>query len=389
MADINKQLEDLYKSEDFKQLPRVDDLVKATVVAIEKGEVYLDVDGIFTGVVRGKELVDESGRYSNLKIGDEVVATLIDSENEKGLLELSFRSAGHLQAWQNLEDLKASQEVVEVKVLSANKGGLLIQLDQIQGFLPVSQLSADNYPRVEGGNKNKILDKLKEFVNNKIKVKVLDVDEKEEKLIVSEKDVFAKEVESMLNQLKVGDVVDGRITAVVDFGTFIEFAIPGEKNKKMEGLVHISEMAWQRIDHPKDIVKVGDMVKAQVISIENGRVSLSMKKLIADPWQEATKKYKIGDKVEGKVLKLDNFGAFVELDQDIHGLAHISELSNDQISSPEEVVKPGENYTFTIVSIEPAEHRLGLSLINKPKKEKKEFDKEKKPAEEEKTEDKE
>ncbi len=364
--DNNKELDTLLKGNDFKNPPKVEDLIKATVVGIKQGEVYLDVDGIFTGMVRGRELVDESGQFSNLKIGDEVIATVVELENEKGVMELSFRSAGHQQAWQKLEDLKDSKEIVEVKILSANKGGLLVQLDRVQGFLPVSQLSAEHYPRVEGGNKSKILEKLRSFVNSKFKVKILDLDEKEEKLIVSEKDVFAEERTAMLEKIKINDIIDGKVTAVVDFGAFIEFE--AEKNKTVEGLIHISELAWQRIDHPRDVLKVGQEVKAQIISIDNGRVSLSLKKLQKDPWKKAAEKYQIGQIAKGKVLKTDKFGAFVELDEDIHGLAHISELSDKQIDEPSDVVEVGKEYDFKIVSIEADDHRLGLSMKKESEK---------------------
>ncbi|MFH1456523.1 MAG: S1 RNA-binding domain-containing protein [Patescibacteria group bacterium] len=356
----SKELDMLLKSDDFKNPPKVGELVKAVISGIKQGEIYLDIDGIFAGLVRGRELVDESGQFSNLKIGDEIIATVIEAENEKGVMELSFRSAGHQQAWQKLNDLKNSGEVVEIKILSANKGGLLIQLDRIQGFLPVSQLSAEHYPRVEGGNRTKILEKLHSYVNKKFKVKVLTADEKEEKLIVSEKEVFAEERQAMLETIKPGDIVDGKITAVVDFGVFIGFEIDG--GKKIEGLIHISELAWQRIDHPRDIFKVGNKVRAEVISVDSGRVSLSIKKLQEDPWKKAAEKYTLGQKIKGKVLKTGKFGAFVELDEKIHGLAHISELSNQQITDPSEAVKPDEIYEFKIVSIEPEDHRLGLSL---------------------------
>jgi len=360
MLNNNKELDGLLKSDDFKNPPKVGDLVKAKVSGIKQGEIYLDIDGIFTGLVRGRELVDESGQSSNLKIGDEIIATVMEVENEKGVMELSFRSAGHQQAWQKLNDFKNSGEIVEAKILSANKGGLLVQLDRVQGFLPVSQLSAEHYPRVEGGNKNKILEKLRGYINKKFKVKILDIDEKEEKLIVSEKQIFAEERQAMLQAISPGDVVDGKITAVVDFGVFIEFEV--KKGGKMEGLIHISELAWQRIDHPRNMFRVGNEVKAEVINVDDGRVSLSLKKLQTDPWKKAAEKYCLGQKIKGKVLKTDKFGAFIELDDEIHGLAHISELSNQQITEPNDVVKINEIYEFTVVSIEPEEHRLGLSL---------------------------
>lgn len=369
MTQEKNDLDNLLKDSDFKSLPKKGELVEGEVVGIERGEIYLNIDGLFTGIVRGKETASETGEYSNLKIGDKVMATVIETENEKDLLELSFRSAGHQQAWQKINELKNSAQVVEAKVLAANKGGLLLQLDRIQGFLPVSQLSSENYPRVEGGNKRKIFDKLKSFVNKKIKVKILDANEKEDKLIFSEKDVYADERKEKLKQIKIGGEVQGKITAVVDFGVFVEFQIPNS-DQKMEGLVHISELAWQRIEHPKDIFKTGDMVKAQIISIDDGRVSLSIKNLEEDPWKKATQKYKIGDEVNGKVLKTDKFGAFVELENNIHGLAHISELSEKQVTSPEEVVEIGKTYKFKIVSLDPEDHRLGLSLKKQEKQEK-------------------
>ena len=224
------------------------------------------------------------------------------------------------------------------------------------GFLPVSQLNTEHYPRVEGGDKSKILSALKRFIGQNFRVKVIDINENEKKLILSEKSAWEKKQQAALNNFKVGDVIEGKVTAVVDFGAFVEFG------NNLEGLVHISELAWQRIDNPKQIVKVGDKIKAEIISMDGSRVSLSIKKLVEDPWKNVAEKYKIGQKVKGKVLKINLFGAFVELDKDIHGLIHISELSDKPIATPTEVIKEGEIYDFAIITIEPTEHRLGLSL---------------------------
>lgn len=353
--------DELLKTNEVKPAPKEGDLVEGTVVEIKRGEIYVDIDGLFTGLVRGREIGEGAGS-ANFKMGDKVLATVLEQENEKGLLELSFKSAGHQKAWQEAMDLKKSGEVVEVKIVDVNKGGLIIQLNNLQGFLPVSQLSAENYPRVEGGNKAKILEKLRTFLNKKIKVKVTDAEEQEDKLIVSEKDVFAAERKEVLNQFAIGDVVEGKITSLVDFGAFIEFYKPENPALKLEGLVHISELAWQRIDHPKNLFKVGEEIKAQILSIENDRVALSIKRLMEDPWKKAVEKFHVGDKVQGKVTKTDKFGAFAELEGNILGLAHISELADKEVENPEEVVKIGETYEFTIVSLEPEEHRLGLSL---------------------------
>jgi len=356
---------ELLESTEQPVLPKVGQVVDGTILTVSSSEAHIDIDGLTMGVVRGKELIDESGTYINLKIGDKVQATVLDLENENGEMELSFRQAGHQKAWNELTALMQRGEVIGVPVTEANKGGLMVHVGRIEGFLPVSQLTVEHYPRVEGGDKNRILELLNKFIGQELKVKVIDVLEQDSKLIVSEKAAWEEQQQHVISKYNVGDVIDGSITGVVDFGAFIEFG------DNLEGLVHISELAWQRIDNPSDFVKVGDKVKAKIINIEGSRISLSMKAMLTDPWQQATERYKVGQVVEGLVLKINPFGAFVELDQDIHGLAHISELSADRISDPSKVVKPGDKHKFKILSIEPDHHRLGLSikaLTDKPPK---------------------
>ncbi|MBI2415558.1 MAG: S1 RNA-binding domain-containing protein [Candidatus Kerfeldbacteria bacterium] len=357
-------MEQLLQQPGSVAVPAVGDTIEAMVISSAKNEVHVDINGFMTGVVRGPELFDESGEYSNLKVGDQVTASVLELENETGELELSFRQAGHKKAWEKLNQLLHSTEVVSAVIVDANKGGLIVRIGRVAGFLPVSQLSVEHYPRVEGGNKNKILERLAQYVSESFLVKVIDVAEAEEKLIVSEKLARAEQQQEKISQYKVGDMVEGKITGVVDFGAFVEFG------DGLEGLVHISEIAWQRIDDPKDYVKVGDEVKAQIISIDDSKISLSMRNLIKDPWTIVAEKYTVGEVVHGKVLKINPFGVFVELDSDIHGLAHISELSYRKLSSPAEVVTEGQDYDFKIISIEPNKHRLGLSykvLHERPK----------------------
>ncbi len=339
-----------------QKFPKIGELVKGTVINIGKNEVLLDINGLTTGLVRGKELEDESGDHTTLKIGDEVYATVLEEENERGILELSFRQAGHQKAWENLEEIKQKGTIITTKIIDANKGGLMCKVGGVMGFMPVSQLTTEHYPRVEGGDKNKILEILKSYINQDFEAKIIDVDEKENKLIVSERAAWEEQQKDTISKFQVGQVVKGKITGVVDFGAFVEFG------DNMEGLVHISEIAWQRIDNPRDYIKVGEEVEAKIIEIDGSKISLSIKALHEDPWKDVEKKYKIGQTVNGKVLKTNDFGAFVELDRDIHGLAHISELADYPIKNAGEVLKIGENYDFKIVSIEPQEHRLGLSL---------------------------
>ncbi|OGM01488.1 hypothetical protein A2480_04350 [Candidatus Uhrbacteria bacterium RIFOXYC2_FULL_47_19] len=339
----------------FLNIPKTGDVVKGKVIAVGKNEVRIEIDGFRTGVVRGREIVDPSREFSDVKVDDEVEATVIDLENENGDVELSFRFAGHRRAWDQIQELFRSGEPVNIKITEASKGGLLVRLNHVPGFLPVSQLAPENYPRVAGGDKSKILDKLKKFVGKEIEVRVLDVNETEEKLIVSEKAVWEEKQRSVIAKYKVGDAIEGEVSALAEFGAFVKFDI-------LEGLVHISEIAWQRIDHPKNLLQVGDTVRAEIIGIEGSKIFLSMKKLIDDPWKAVSERYRIGQKVKGTVLKVNPFGFFVELDPEIHGLAHVSELSHKSIEDPSQIAKPGEVLEFMVVSIEPEQHRLGLSL---------------------------
>lgn len=353
---INAAMEQLLSSGDAPSVPKAGDIVEGVVTNLGKREVRLDIPGFTTGIVRGRELIDESGEYSNIKVGDHVAATVLELENERGELELSFRNAGHQKAWNNLEDLKKKSEIVTIKVVDANKGGLMVKLGQVDGFLPVSQLAVEHYPRVEGGDKNRILEMLKQLIGKEMEVKVMTVQEAEEKLILSERAAWEEKQKDKLDQFKVGDIVEGKISGVVDFGCFVEFG------HGLEGLVHISELAWQRIDDPRDVVKTGDKVKAKIINLDGSKISLSFRRLHEDPWTNVDQKYHLNDVVQGKVLKVNPFGVFVELDPEIHGLAHVSELSEKPVKDPLEIVKVGETRPWRIISMDPKEHRLGLSI---------------------------
>jgi small subunit ribosomal protein S1 len=336
-------------------VPKEGDTMEGTIIGKGKTELHVDLGGILTGVVRGRELLDELDTFEKIQTGDKIQVSVLEVENENGEVELSIRRAGREKAWNDLSDLKDKKADVDIHILEANKGGLIAEMSGIQGFLPVSQLSAEHYPRVEDGDKQLILDKLTAFVGQTLKVKILDLDKKEEKLIFSEKQAEAEEKREIIDKLTVGQRIKGKVSGIVDFGAFVQF-------DGLEGLVHISEMAWQRIDNPADIVKVGEEVEAEIISIENGRISLSMKRLKDDPWVAAVEKYSVGDVVKGKVTKVTVFGAFVQLDENIHGLVHVSELSSKSFEDPSDVIKAGDEKEFKILSIEPKEHRLGLSL---------------------------
>lgn len=376
---------------------QVGDVVEGTVIDVSSNSLLLDLGAFGTGIVMGKEIKDGMAMGGKLKEGEKVSATLVDLENDEGLIELSIREASYEKSWDDLESKRDIQETVKTKVLDANKGGLMVELNGITGFLPVSQLSSEHYPRVEDGDKSKILSLLKKLVGQEINVRVISSDREAEKLIVSEKAAVSETEKQSISELKLEDVVEGEISGVVDFGAFIKFLPPSKKDSadekdKLEGLIHISELAWQLIDDPRKVIKSGDVVKAKIIGIDDTRISLSIKALNKDPWSEIEKKYKVGDIVKGTVDKINPFGAFVYLDEDIHGLAHISEFQEAFPGKKiEEILKEGKEYNWKILSIESKSHRMGLILIKgdkktakkeEPKAEEKETEK---PAKEKKT----
>jgi small subunit ribosomal protein S1 len=383
MADTQK-FEELLKDY-FAQIPQVNDLVKGRVISIDRGEVRVDINGIIIGVVRGEELFSESKEFAHIKVGEEVEATVVEDENENGEMELSFRVAGHRLVWERMAKYAKEGTVIKAKIIQANKGGLMLQADALTGFMPVSQLNPDNYPRVQGGDKNRILEHLKKFVGTTIKVKVLDANIDDEKLIFSEKEVWEEEQKNILDSYKVGDKIKGEVSALTPFGAFVKFG------EGLEGLVHISEIVWQRIDHPKDVLKIGDMVEAQIIDLNKSKIYLSLKRLVDDPWKSVKDRYTIGQIVKGEVHKVESFGLMVKLDNEIHGLAHISDLSDKRVADPKELLSKfeiGKSYNFEIISIEPAEHRLGLRLEGVKKREVKKADEKVEEKVEEKTEEK-
>ena len=354
------------------KIPQVGDVLEGVVINISSNSLLLDLGGLGTGIVLGKEIKD--GLVSEkIKKGDTVSATLTDLENEDGYIELSIREASYERAWIDLEEKRDGMQVIATKVMDANKGGLMVEINGITGFVPVSQLSSEHYPRVEDGDKNKILELLKKLVGKEIVVRILDADRQAEKLIVSERAASSEKEKEVISQLQVGDIIEGEVSGVVDFGAFIKFLPPTKvgserEGDKLEGLVHISELAWQLIDDPREIIKTGERVRAQIIGIDDTRISLSMKSLAKDPWLEIAEKYSVGDIVDGKVDKINPFGAFVYLDKNIHGLAHVSEFQEVYPGRKmNEILRAGETYKWKILSIEPKDHRMGLMFVRSDK----------------------
>ncbi len=359
-------MDDLVTDEAVVAFPAVGDVLKGIVIDVSPSAIYLDLGPIGTGIVLGKETKDGLAMNAKMLIGDEATATLIDLENDDGYIELSIREASYEKAWEDLRNKMKNEDTVSTRILDANKGGLMVEVNGITGFLPVSQLSSQNYPRVDDGDRNKILELLKQLVNQELGVRILDADQDAEKLIVSEKAAQSEQERKVISELAKGEVIKGEVSGVVDFGAFVKFQPPGrEEGDQLEGLVHISELAWQLIDNPRELVKVGDAVEAKIIGIDDTRISLSMKALKRDPWSVITEKYTIGEVYEGIVDKINHFGAFVYLDSDIHGLAHVSEFQeNFPGKKMEDMIAVGKQFNWKILSIDAKEHRMGLVLVD-------------------------
>jgi len=339
--------------DDLLKPPRIGDIVEGKIIGKERGALFLDLGAIGTGIIYGKEFFEEKDKLKNLKMGDKIFTKITELKNEKGFIELSLSGASRELAFDLLRQKKEKDEIFKVKILGANKGGLISEVSGIPAFLPVSQLSSEHYPRVEGGETIKILQELQKFVGEELPVKILDFSQTDSQIILSEKATILDKKRETLKKYQVGEVVEGEITGVTDFGAFMKF-------DDLEGLIHISELDWKIIEDPTEIVKVGDKLKAKIIEIQNERVSLSLKALKKDPWEGIEEKYQKGDFVSGKVTKINPFGAFVQITPEIQGLCHISEFEGGRI---EDFLKIGEEYKFQILLIDEKNHKMSLKLV--------------------------
>ena len=338
------------------------DLVEVTLIENGNKSVFFDIPKVGSGIIYGVELINAKGILKRMKIGDTVTAKVIDPENEDGFVELSLAEADKQKAWQELRDLKESDEPIEVTVTGANSGGLITELAGLQAFLPASQLSNEHYPKDVDGNRAKVQEELEALVGQKLSVKVLSINPRTNKLIVSEREVIAEDVKKLLEKYSAGDIVSGIVSGVANFGVFVRFA----DEPKIEGLIHISELSHNVIDHPKEVVGVGDMIKAQVVEIKDGRVSLSLKALQPNPWDKVGEKFSEGSVIDGVVYKLNPFGAFVKLDENITGLIHVSEFGS--VEDLKNELEPGKTYPFLIENIKAEEKRVILKLTGDLKK---------------------
>ncbi len=333
------------------------DVIEAKLLKKTPRAAYFDLGRFGTGLVFGIELVSSKSILKEMKPGDPVSAKISNLDGEGGHVELSLSGAYKQKNWQDIKDIKETDEPISIKISGANSGGLVADINGIKAFLPVSQLSTEHYPRVDDADKSKILAELKKLVGQEISVKILDFNPRNNKLIISEREAAEKNVKDLVSQYKAGDEIDGIVSGVADFGAFVKFT----DNPAIEGLVHISELDHRIIDNPKEVVKVDEAVKVKIIDIKDGQIALSLKALKENPWDEADRFFKENDSVEGTVYKYSPFGAYINLSNNLQGMIHVSEFDGS-LDELKKNLPLGSDHKFTVSSVKSAEKRIVLQI---------------------------
>jgi len=352
---VNTIMEQLLKDAPAIVRVRPGELVNGSVVYKGKNKLLIDIGGTTTGIVSGRELRDSFNTFRALTIGDEVAALVLEEENNEGMVVLSLRMASQQKAWERFHKLVEQDATMDFVAQEANKGGLLSNIDGIRTFLPVSQLAPVNYPRVNNADTSEIISKLKKFIGHNFVVKIITMDEEAGKIVVSEREAMAEERAKALEGLKVGDVKDGMVSGIVKYGVFVSF-------DGLEGLVHISEIAWGHVKNPSEYADLGDKVTVKIIGIDSDKISLSIKQLTKDPWEEVAERYPVGKRVSGTVVRFTDYGAFLKLEKDINGLVHLTEIAHHKVTDASEALTIGQKVDAQVINIDIDERRIGLSI---------------------------
>jgi len=344
---------------DIPNPPQKGDLIEGNIIAIDKKGVFVNLPPFGTGIIYGREYILARDIVKKINIGDNVSAKIVDVSNKDGYIELSLKEARQALIWTEAEQAILDKTILELPIKEANKGGLIIEWQGIQGFLPASQLKPEHYPRVQDGDKDSILLELKKLVGDKLAVSIIGAFPKEGKLIFSEKNSTTQDKTEAVAKFKVDDEVEGKVTGMVDFGIFVKI------DEGLEGLVHISEIDWALVEDPKTRFKIGDDVKVKVIEVKDSKVSLSIKALKPNPWTEAGKKYKKDMDVKGVVIKFNRHGALASVEEGIAGLVHVSEFGSDE--KLRENLELGKVYPFKITLFDAGTQKMTLAFVGEKK----------------------
>lgn len=356
----NQTMESLLNEQELNvDLPQAGEIRKGTIASISPSQILISIGAKSEGVVSGRELDQLTpAEIEALSVGQKVHAFVINPEDANGNVVLSLKRAQEQISWDDVEKLITDAVVIETKIIGFNKGGLIAAVEGLRGFLPSSQIGALRRSQIAGETPEQ---KYQKMVGQPISIRVIEVDRERRRLIVSERAASAESRQSLkervIDELQEGQVYTGRVTSLASFGAFINV-------NGADGLVHLSELSWDHIDHPREALEVGQEVKVKVINIdrEKKRIGLSVRALQDDPWRARIEKYSVGQLVEGKITRLTKFGAFARLDEDVEGLIHISEISEQRIEHPKEALHEGDVKTLRVIRIDADQHRIGLSL---------------------------
>ncbi len=356
----NQSMEALLKNDAFSvELPQAGEIREGTIASISQGQILVSIGAKSEGIISGRELeVIEDEEREAFEVGQEIPVFVVNPEDSNGNVVLSFKRAQEQMAWSSVEEQMASDAIIESKIIGYNKGGLIVGVYGLRGFVPASQISALRRTQAVGETPEQRWAKM---IGEPISVRIIEVDKSRRRLICSERAAGSESRQSIkervIDELEEGNVYTGRVTSLADFGAFVNI-------NGADGLVHLSELSWDRIQHPNEILEVGQEVKVKVINIdrEKKRIGLSLRALSDDPWRSRIEKFSVGQLVEGVITRLTKFGAFARLEGDVEGLIHISEISETRIEHPKEALKEGETVALRIIRIDPEQHRIGLSL---------------------------
>lgn len=356
----NQTMESLLNEQELNvDLPQPGEIRPGMIASISQSQILVSIGAKSEGVVSGRELDQLTAEEREaLKVGQEVHVYVINPEDDNGNVVLSLKRAQEQISWENVEKLVSGDEVIESKIIGFNKGGLIVGVEGLRGFVPSSQISAMRRSQSTGETPEQRWQKM---IGQPISVRVIEVDRERRRLILSERAASTESRQSIkervIEELEEGKVYTGRVTSLANFGAFINI-------NGADGLVHLSELSWDHIEHPREVLEVGQEVKVKVINVDKDkkRIGLSVRALQNDPWRSRVEKYSVGQLVEGVITRLTKFGAFARLEGDIEGLIHISEIAEHRIEHPKEVLKEGEVKSLRVIRIDPDQHRIGLSL---------------------------
>jgi len=356
----NQTMESLLNEQELNvDLPQVGEIRPGMIASVSPSQILVSIGAKSEGVISGRELDQLSAEEREaLQVGQEVHVFVINPEDSNGNVVLSLKRAQEELSWENVERLVTSDEVVDSQIMGFNKGGLIVAVEGLRGFVPSSQVSALRRGQSTGDTPEQRWQKM---IGQPISVRVIEVDRERRRLILSERAASTESRQSIkervIEELEEGKVYTGRVTSLANFGAFINI-------NGADGLVHLSELSWEHIEHPREVLEVGQEVKVKVINVdrEKKRIGLSVRALQDDPWKSRVEKYSVGQLVEGVITRLTKFGAFARLESDIEGLIHISEIAEHRIEHPKEVLKEGEVKSLRVIRIDPDQHRIGLSL---------------------------